>query len=204
MPANQSCDTEPIRFSGGNDSGLSLQIAYHKQAFKLLSVVQYQLDQSYKVDPLPPFDPDDPDTPRFEAQIQAREKIFRDLAKSLRLAGVQVVAAQEASLFPDAHKRFRYQQFLLESMMAAAQRDPAVPLPVGQYQELLARPDKATREAAEKAARLDRESDRHWDDRGLLHTKLTQSSTSYQLARQGHQRRLRCPQGQIKMPTGPD
>jgi len=176
ISASQSCDTELLRFTAGGDSGLSSQIALFKQSFKLLSVIQYNLNQSYKVDPLPPFDPDDPDTPRFEAQIQAREKIFKDLAKSLRLAGVQVVAAHEASLFPDAHKRFRFQQALLETMTAAAQRDPEVPLPVGQYQDLLAKPDKATREAAEKAAKPERESDRHWSDRG--YGKETGSSRS--------------------------
>jgi hypothetical protein len=174
ISASQSCDTELLRFTAGGDSGLSSQIALFKQSFKLLSVIQYNLNQSYKVDPLP-FDVPD-DAPRFEAETQAREKIFKDLAKSLRLAGVQVVAAHEASLFPDAHKRFRFQQALLETMTAAAQRDPEVPLPVGQYQDLLAKPDKATREAAEKAAKPERESDRHWSDRG--YGKETGSSRS--------------------------
>jgi hypothetical protein len=111
--------------------------------------VQFQLEQSYKVAP----QQDDDDRKRFEDQTKAREKIFKDLAKSLRMIAAQVVAAHEASTFPDAAKRFRFQQNLLESLMASAQRDPDVPLPIGQFTTLLAKPDKTTRDMAEKATK---------------------------------------------------
>ena len=86
-------------------------------------------------------------------QLENKASALRRVAKMLRQLGAEIAANQEASEYHYPEKRVRLSAVIFRAMRVAAQKEPAVPFAVTDFEALLAKPSDSIVKAATDAVK---------------------------------------------------